>query len=192
MYYTANNGRSLRSDTCWYHPPPGLRYPDHLPPLPAVTTPVEEDHDHDHHHDGGSNEGDGHHDHDHHRDGGSNEGDGHHEQEDEYICPKTIPPGDPSLCPKPTPQIPIPTTPPITTGGYSTTHEVAPHSNSVPFFEGTGNQEPVDLGLVQAENWALNDVSIPGSTLGQVAAVAVDNEGNVHILHRGQVVWDYG
>ena len=177
MYYTANDGHGLRRDTCWDRAPHGLRYPDHLPPLPAITSPVEEDHDHTHHHDGGNNEG-----------VGNKEGD---DEEDEYICPKTIPPGNPSLCPKPTPQIPIPTNPSTTTDSSWITREEVSPSTGVPFFEGVGNQQPVDLGLVQAENWVLNDVSIPGTTLGQVSAVAVDNEGNVHILHRGHVVWDY-
>ena len=44
--------------------------------------------------------------------------------------------------------------------------------------------------LVQAEDWALNGFPIPQSTLGQLSAVAVDPHGDLHVLHRGPVVWD--
>ena len=102
--------------------------------------------------------------HHHHGMGGNEEEE--EDKDDDYKCPNSVPPGDPSRCP-------VPTTPP-------------------PFIEGVASPAPSLLGLAQAEDWALNEVSIPGRTLGQVSAVAVDSDGNVHILHRGSVVWDYG
>ncbi len=98
------------------------------------------------------------------------------DKDDDYKCPVSVPPGNPSRCPVPTTAPPI-THPPIT---------------PPPFIEGVAAPPPTLLGLAQAEDWALNKVSIPGRTLGQVSAVAADGDGNVHILHRGSVKWDYG
>ncbi|XP_064390589.1 peptidyl-glycine alpha-amidating monooxygenase-like isoform X2 [Halichondria panicea] len=98
------------------------------------------------------------------------------DKDDDYKCPVSVPPGNPSRCPVPT------TAPP-------TTH---PPITPPPFIEGVAAPPPTLLGLAQAEDWALNKVSIPGRTLGQVSAVAADGDGNVHILHRGSVKWDYG
>ena len=105
-------------------------------------------------------------------------------EEDNYECSKPIPPGSGnSRCINSTTSIPIPST---------TTPEPNPSTPSRPFFEGGSNDlESKPLGLVQAEDWTLNGVDIPGITLGQVSAVAVDKEGSVHVLHRGNVVWDY-
>lgn len=50
---------------------------------------------------------------------------------------------------------------------------------------------PAVGGLVQAEDWPLNGFPIPTRTLGQIVAVAVDSAGDMHILHRGPVVWNY-
>lgn len=46
--------------------------------------------------------------------------------------------------------------------------------------------------LVQSEDWPLNGFPIPAAMLGQVTAVAIDGAGQLHMLHRGPVVWDYG
>ncbi len=88
------------------------------------------------------------------------------EKDKDYKCSVPIPPGDPSKCP------PIATTSP-------------------PFIEGVASPDSTPIGLVEAEDWILNKVSIPGHTLGQVSAVAVDADSNLHILHRGSVQWDY-
>ncbi len=44
--------------------------------------------------------------------------------------------------------------------------------------------------LVQAEDWALNGFPIPATSLGQLSAVAIDPHGDLHVLHRGPIVWD--
>ena len=179
MYYTTNDGRSLYSNECWESAPRSLIYPQ-LPSLttptvpptvapttaPVVTTEIESN-----------------------------------EEEDTYECPKPVPPGSSdSRCVNITATTPIPVQPatdpipkietnsPESFDQSSSTTLVPSH----PFFEGGNSLSSNHLGLVPAEDWALNGINIPGVTLGQVSAVAVDKEGAVHILHRGPVVWDYG
>ena len=162
MYYTSNDGRELYSKECWMAATKSLVYPR----LPSLTTPtvppIVTTED--------------------------------SVGEDTYECPKPIPPNSGnSRCinnTATTSPIPVPhsTTQIPNTG--STTPE--PTLNPVHFFEGGDDIVSTSLELVQAEDWLLNGVDIPGVTLGQVSAVAVDKEGSVHILHRGPVVWDYG
>ncbi len=180
MYYTENDGRVLYSDECWEDAPRSLIYP----PLPSLTTPAAtattappvstESAD-------------------------SNNG---HEEEDSYECPKPIPPGTSngrcvnitnSAATTTTSHILIPpTTIPIPELDHQTPRSTPTDpSPSTPFYEGGSDAEFESLGLVPAEDWPLNGVDIPGMTLGQVSAVAVDKEGHVHVLHRGPVVWDF-
>lgn len=139
------------------------------------------------------------------------------EEEDTYKCPKPIPPGPPSLCPKldPTSSIlsaspslhpprlsPSPSTTPLSGSDVSTpTGSVETPTTQHPFIEGEdGHTEaPPKVGvappsgLVPAGDWSLGGMSSPvigGTRLGQVSAVAVDGEGHVHVLHRGPRVWD--
>ena len=50
--------------------------------------------------------------------------------------------------------------------------------------------------LVLDKGWALNGLSgdetkaVLGVALGQVSAVALDAQGNLHVLHRGSHIWD--
>ena len=188
MYYTENDGRSLYSNDCWQSAPRNLVYPRlpslTTPPATPTTTPTVSITT---------------------TDGGSN--DHEHDDEDNYECPKPLPPGSGnSRCvntttttPIPVPPTPIQTpktgskTPVTVQTPMSSTHgdtptNPSPHSR---FFEGDSDIEFESVGLVPAENWPLNGVDIPGVTLGQVSAVAVDKDGSVHILHRGPVVWNY-
>ena len=117
------------------------------------------------------------------------------EKEDTYECPKPIPPNSAdSRCINTTATTsPIPrSTTQIPDTDSTTTTTAEPASNPIHFFEGGDDVVSTSLELVQSEDWLLNGVDIPGVTLGQVSAVAVDKEGSVHILHRGPVVWDYG
>ena len=166
MYYTANDDHRLYSRECWSEAPQSFVYP-RLPSLttptaPPTTPPIVTT-------------------------GASEEG-------DTYECPKPIPPGSGnSRCINTTTTAgPIPG--PATSTQIPNPDSNSPESPSSPthFFEGGDNLALKTLGLVQAEDWLLNGVEIPGVTLGQVSAVAVDKEGSVHILHRGPVVWDYG
>ena len=179
MYYTENDGRSLYSNECWQNAPRTLVYP----PLPSLTTPTAppttgpavstESVD-------------------------SNNG---HEEVDNYECPKPIPPGTSNDRCINTTTIPSTTTshipiPPTTIPIREPYHQTPPTtttnpSPSTPFYEGGSDAKFESLGLVPAEDWPLNGVDIPGVTLGQVSAVAVDKEGHVHVLHRGPVVWDF-
>ena len=178
MYYTGNDGRSLYSNECWRSAPSSLVYPQ-LPSLttptvpptatpttaPIISTEIESS-----------------------------------EKEDGYECPKPIPPGSGnSRCINNTATTPIPV-PPTTTQIPSTSFnspepvDQTGHTTMVPsnpYFERGNNLESKPLGMVAAEDWALNGIDIPGMTLGQVSAVAVDREGSVHILHRGPVIWDF-
>ena len=189
MYYTENDGSRLYSTECWQSAPLTLVYP----PLPSLTTPTAtpttvpalttESIDSDH----------------------------GHEEEDNYECPKSIPPGisngrcvNTTTSTTTTSPIPIPTTTiaiPKTGSKTPEPDHQTPLSNdhntptnpspSTPFYEGGSDTEFESLGLVPAEDWPLNGIDIPGMTLGQVSAVAVDKEGHVHVLHRGTVVWDF-
>ena len=47
------------------------------------------------------------------------------------------------------------------------------------------------FGLVLSEDWPLNSFSIPKIAIGQVTAAAVDAAGDLHVLHRGPVTWEY-
>ena len=178
MYYTANDGRSLYTNECWQNAPRSLIYP-HLPSLtkptvpptatpttvPIVTTEQETS-----------------------------------DMEDNYECPKPVPPGSSdSHCDNATATTPIPVLP--TTNSIPKLEPNSPESvdqtssttmvPSHPFSEGGNSLKSSPVGLVLDGDWALNGIDIPGMTLGQVSAVAVDKEGAVHILHRGSVVWDY-
>ena len=203
MYYTANDGKSLTEDECWSPASKTLHFPD--VPIPESSS------GHHHHHHGNSDT----------MPGGQGEGGGgspdpdsvddthkedlvaggdkmeEEETEDIYMCPKSVAPGPPSLCPPlhPTsiasPSLPLPQPSPPPT--VATTRR--------PFFEGEDTHGDVlsevgvapSLGLSLAADWSLNGVSSPrlGQVqLGQVTAVAVDAQGHVHVLHRGPHVWD--
>ena len=172
MYYTRNDGQTLYSESCWQPATRSLVYPE----LPSLTTPtvtpttepivmtdvVSES----------------------------------TEEEDNYECPKAIPPNGSgsSRCINATTTTttsPIPVLPTAIPNIGSETTESNPHTSHNPFFEGADNTGSKPLGMVPAEDWTLNGIDIPGMTLGQVSAVAVDKNGFVHILHRGPVVWDY-
>ena len=177
MYYTTNDGRSLYTNECWQIAPRSLIYPQ-LPSLtvptapptatpttvPVISTEREAS-----------------------------------EEEDGYECLKPVPPGSSdSRCVNATVTTPIPVLPTsnpipkIEPNSPQPVDQTSSTTPSNPFFEGGNSLESIPLGLVPAEDWALNGIDIPGVTLGQVSAVAVDKEGAVHILHRGPVVWDYG
>lgn len=178
MYYTANDGRSLYSNDCWQIAPRSLIYPQ-LPSLTVptapptatpTTTPIV-----------------------------STERETS-DEEDSYECPKPVPPGSSdSRCVNATITTPIPVLPatdpiPEVEPNSSESVEQTSSTTSVPsnpFFEASDSLKSNSLGLVPAEDWALNGIDIPGVTLGQVSAVAVDKEGAVHVLHRGPAVWDY-
>ena len=149
MYYTENDKRQLSSNNCWNPAPSSLRYPT-LPSLPPPT--------HIHHHDNEEHE--------------SAKGNRADAQQDDYICPRPIPPGPPQVC--------------------NTTTTTTAQTPQRPFFEGEANssESQTRTKWVPAEDWPLNGVTFPGLVLGQVSAVAVDGKGNVHVLHRGPVVWD--
>lgn len=184
MYYTENDGRVLYSNECWEDAPRSLVYP----PLPSLTAPTATPTTPP----ALSTE--------------SADGDNEHEEEDSYECPKPIPPGTSnSRCVNITNSAATTTTTtttshipnPATTFPIPELDRQTPRSTptdpspSTPFYEGGSDTEFESLGLVPAEDWPLNGVDIPGMTLGQVSAVAVDKEGHVHVLHRGPVVWDY-
>ena len=183
MYYTENDGRKLYSNECWQNAPRSLIYP----PLPSLTTPTATPTTES----PISTESSA---------GGDN---GHEEEVDNYECSKPIPPGTSnSHCVNTTTttttttgHIPVPTTTiPIREPYHQTpppNASTTPPSPSTPFYEGGSDTEFESLGLVPAEDWPLNGVDIPGITLGQVSAVAVDKEGHVHVLHRGPIVWDF-
>ena len=206
MYYMANDRQSLASDSCWSQAPASLTFPE----LPTVTV-IEGTEHHDHHDHGmgvsehqtepedkEGSDGDG--------EGGksylsetlnsfgkdidstSSVGKGtEDEPEDDYVCPTLVPPGPPSVCVKP----PVSSSPIPTPTAVS--NEPSNTPSNEPFFEGQDSLDSEMNPLVPAEDWPLNGVSSPtiGSvTLGQVTAVSVDQEGYVHILHRGARVWD--
>ena len=185
MYYTENDGRKLYSNECWQNAPRSLIYP----PRPSLTTPTATPTTEP----PTSTESSG-------------DSDNGHKEEDNYECSKPIPPGTSnSRCVNTTTttttttttgHIPVPpTTIPIREPYHetppTTPTPTSPPSLSTPFFEGGSDTKFESLGLVPAEDWPLNGVDIPGITLGQVSAVAVDKEGHVHVLHRGPVVWDF-
>ena len=151
MYYTENDKRQLNSNSCWDPAPSWLHYPT----LPTLPPPA-----HIHHHDNKEHEST--------REGKADV------QDDDYMCPKSVPPGPPHVC---------------NTTSTATTTTQTPQQ---PFFEGEASPSAsqTSTNWVPAEDWPLNGVTFPGLVLGQVSAVAVDKEGCVHVLHRGPVVWD--
>ena len=175
MYYTENDGRRLYSNECWQNAPRSLIYP----PLPSLTTPTATPTTEPALSTESANSGNG------------------HKEVDNYECPTPIPPGASNghcvNITTTTSHIPVPpTTIPIREPDHQTSHNTPTNpSPSTPFYEGGSDAEFESLGLVPAEDWPLNGVDIPGITLGQVSAVAVDKEGHVHVLHRGPVVWDF-
>ena len=164
MYHTENDGNPLRSNDCWM-PAPSLV---HYPPLPTLPPSPGSHHHHDH-----STMADGSDDdiditlpEDKEKIG---------ENEDDYMCPSSIPPAQvPSQCLKTTP---INQPPQVKDKGDETQH----------------------LTMVPAEDWPYNGVDYPSigtvsgkvEVLGQVTSVAVMTDGSVLVLHRGPRVWDY-
>jgi hypothetical protein len=188
MYYTENDGRRLYSNECWQNAPRSLVYP----PLPSLTTPTAPPAAPPTTTTGPALTTE------------SVDSDDGNEKVDNYECSKPIPPGTSiSRCinnittttttATTTSHIPVPpTTIPIREPDHQTPSNTATSpSPSTPFYEGGSDVQFESLGLVPAEDWPLNGVDIPGITLGQVSAVAVDKEGHVHVLHRGHVVWDF-
>ncbi len=135
--------------------------------FPSVLPPLPQlvSHTEPHHHHGGMGGNEEHEDDEQYEEDGGNK-EHQEDDKDDYKCPVPLPPGNRSKC------LPPVTTPP-------------------PFIEGVVSPGSAPIGLVEAEDWVLNKVTIPGKTLGQVSAVAVDTQGNVHILHRASVQWDY-
>ena len=161
MYYTLNTDHSLELDECWSPAPKSFQYPT-LPKLPpsSQTTPTH-DHGHTHMHE--------------------EHGKPKENEEDEYLCPQSVPPGLPNKC--------LEQVPDSTTNEASESTTTPEHPSTITVEEGEVSNF-AELGLVPAEDWELNGVDIPGMALGQVSAVAVDKDGAVHILHRGPVTWD--
>ena len=136
MYYMVNNGRNLVDDGCWNGPPSTFHFPElHIPePVPSDGMETEAHHTHSHTEHGGGNVsetsinnivtaihdimdeigGDG--------ESPTTEATPptvatnehqNEQEEDDYICPNPIPPGSPSICPKPKPIIPTTNTPTV-------------------------------------------------------------------------------
>lgn len=180
MYYTVNDDRNLLKDECWDPPPPWFQFPTKLPRLPTHSHNEEEE-----------------------------EGDGHlHEidensQNEKQDCPVPIPTGL-KRCPVPN----LATTSPPETIPSAVSDSVpspvpdsipsptpnsipSPTQHSPPLPELTATRPPPSGALVLSENWLLNGFPIPEATLGQVTAAAVDAAGDLHVLHRGPVTWEF-
>lgn len=170
MYYTLNNVRRLAYDRCWSKPPNDMHFPAKLPPLPSYATPPPD-------HVGGEqgetripNSG---------SDANSSTG------------------SDSSMGPDSGNR-------PYSDSGTGADSSTGSNSDSSTGFDSNSGTLPAPSvsvlpvipprsgpGLVLSEDWPLNGIAIPEIALGQVTAAAIDAAGDLHILHRGHVTWDY-
>lgn len=72
----------------------------------------------------------------------------------------------------------------------TTTHFEEPFTLPVPSASDSSRSHVSHQKLFPSEDWPLNGMNIPDAAMGQVSAVAIDADGDVHVLHRGPVTWD--